>query len=85
MARGWESKAVEEQQHQAQTVEHATTADEKDNLNRLRTEKLRKIQALSLTRARICEQIERTTQDRYKQLLDSELKHIDHELSTLEG
>jgi hypothetical protein len=82
MARGWESKSVEEQQNQAQQT---TTQDEKDALKRLDAEKMRTIQALRLNRARIREQIERSTNDRYKELLGRELEHLEHELKQLEG
>jgi hypothetical protein len=82
MARGWESKSVEEQQNQAQQT---TTQDEKDALKRLDAEKMRTIQALKLNRARIREQIERSTNDRYKELLGRELEHLEHELKQLEG
>jgi hypothetical protein len=76
MARGWESKSVEEQQNQAQQT---VSQDEKDALKRQNAEKMRKIQALKLNRARIREQIERSTNDRYKELLGRELEHLEHE------
>ena len=82
MARGWESKSVEEQQNQAQQT---VSQDEKDALKRRDAEKMRKIQALKLNRARIREQIERSTNDRYKELLGRELEHLEHELKQLEG
>jgi hypothetical protein len=82
MARGWESKSVEEQQNQAQQT---VSQDEKDALKRQDAEKMRKIQALKLNRARIREQIERSTNDRYKELLGRELEHLEHELKQLEG
>jgi hypothetical protein len=83
MARGWESKSVEEQQSQAQ---HQTISqEEKDALKRQNAEKMRKIQGLKLNRARIREQIERSTNDRYKDLLGRELEHLEQELKQLEG
>ena len=83
MARGWESKSVEEQQSLAQ---HQTVSqEEKDALKRLDAEKMRKIQALNLNRARIREQIERSTNDRYKELLGRELEHLEQELKQLES
>jgi hypothetical protein len=83
MARGWESKSVEEQQSLAQ---HQTiTQDEKDALKRQNAEKMRKIQGLQLNRARIREQIERSTNDRYKELLGRELEHLEQELKQLES
>lgn len=82
MARGWESKSVEEQQNQAQQT---VSQDEKDALKRQDAEKMRKIQALKLNRARIREQIERSTNDRYKELLGRELDHLEQELKQLEA
>ena len=83
MARGWESKSVEEQQSLAQ---HQTiTQDEKDALKRQNAEKMRKIQGLQLNRARIREQIERSTNDRYKELLGRELEHLEQKLKQLES
>jgi hypothetical protein len=83
MARGWESKSVEEQQSLAQ---HQTiTQEEKDALKRQNAEKMRKIQGLQLNRARIREQIERSTNERYKELLGRELEHLEQELKQLES
>ena len=83
MARGWESKSVEEQQSQAQN--QTVSQDEKDALKRQNAEKMRKVQALKLNRARIREQIERSTNDRYKELLGRELEHLEQELKQLEA
>jgi hypothetical protein len=83
MARGWESKSVEEQQSQAQ--QQTVSQEEKDAAKRQNADKLRKIQALKLNRARINEQIERSTNDRYKELLGRELEHVDQELKQLEA
>jgi hypothetical protein len=83
MARGWESKSVEEQQSQA--LQQTISQDEKDNLSRQKAEKMRKVQALKLNRARIAEQIERSTSDRYKELLGRELEHLEQELKQLES
>jgi hypothetical protein len=83
MARGWESKSVEEQQSQAQ--QQTISQEEKDALKRQNAEKMRKVQGLKLNRARIREQIERSTNDRYKELLGRELEHLEQELKQLEG
>ena len=83
MARGWESKSVEEQQSQAQ--QQTISQDEKDALKRQNAEKMRKIQGLQLNRARIREQSERSTNERYKELLGRELEHLEQELKQLES
>jgi hypothetical protein len=82
MANGWESKSVEEQQIDLQEQIHSQEiSDEKERVGRLKAEEARKVQALKMTRARICEQISRTSNERYTLLLNSELKQIDGELT----
>lgn len=84
MANGWESKSVEALQidHQEQSRSQEVV-DEKERLGRLKAEEARKVQALRLTRARICEQLSRTSNERYTLLLNTELQQIDGELSKL--
>jgi hypothetical protein len=60
------------------------SAEDRDRLARLKAEQTRKLQALKLTRARICEQLARSSSDRYTQLLNSELEQIDSELTRLQ-
>ncbi len=84
MAKGWESKSVEEQQIDRQEqVRSQEVVDENERLGRLKAEEARKVQALKLTRARICEQLARTSNERYTQLLNTELNQIDGELAKL--
>jgi hypothetical protein len=84
MANGWESKSVEEQQiDQQEQIRSQEIVDEKERLGRLKAEEARKVQALRLTRARICEQMSRTSNERYTLLLNSELQQIDGELTKL--
>jgi hypothetical protein len=60
------------------------TAEDRDRLARSKAEQTRKVQALRMTRARICEQLARSGNDRYTQLLNSELEQIDSELTKLQ-
>ena len=83
MARGWESKSVEEQQNE--TLHQTVSQEEKDRLKRVNAEKMRNIQALQLNRARIREQLERSSNDRYKELLQRELDHLEQQLKQLES
>jgi len=83
MARGWESKSVEEQQ--SESLQKTLSQDEKDRLTRVNAEKMRTIQALKLNRARIREQLERSANDRYKDLLGRELEHLEQQLKKLES
>ncbi len=84
MANGWESKSVEAPQidHQEQ-IRSQEVVDERERLGRLKAEEARKVQALQLTRARIREQLSRTSNERYTLLLNTELEQIDSELSKL--
>jgi hypothetical protein len=82
MARGWESKSVEDQQ-----AELTAPLLSKEDLDRQKkaqnAEKARQLQALQLTRARVMEQLERSENDRYNELLNRELAHIDSGIAAL--
>jgi len=82
MANGWESKSVEAQQiDQQEQIRTQEVFDEKERVGRLKAEEARKVQALRMTRARIREQLARTSNERYTLLLNTELQQIDSELS----
>ncbi len=84
MANGWESKSVEDQQIDKEEQIHLQeVVDEKERVGRIKAEVARKVQALTLNRARICEQLARTSNERYTLLLNTELKQIEGELSKL--
>jgi hypothetical protein len=84
MANGGESKSLEEQQiDQQEQIRSQEVVDEKERTDRLKAEEARKVQALKLTRARIREQLSRTSNERYTLLLNSELQQIDGELAKL--
>jgi len=88
MANGWESKSVEAQQ-ETQPFDHSEqiraqeVVDDKMRAGRLKAEEARKVQALQLTRARIREQLARTSNERYTSLLNTELQQIESELAKL--
>jgi TATA-binding protein-associated factor Taf7 len=84
MARGWESKSVEEEQNTLN--DQAPTADateEKERQERVRRENARKVQALKLNLARIREQMERSSNPKYTEMLSAELKALESELAKL--
>ncbi len=84
MANGWESKSVEALEiDQHEQIHSQEIVDARERLGRLKAEEARKIQALQLTRARIREQLSRTSNERYTLLLNSELQQIDGELAKL--
>ncbi len=68
---------------QQEQIRSQEIVDEKERVDRLKAEEARKVQALKLTRARVREQLTRTSSERYTLLLNSELKQIDGELAKL--
>jgi hypothetical protein len=84
MANGWESKSVEAQQiDQQEQIRSQEIVDERERMSRLKAEVARQVQSLQLTRARIREQLSRTSSERYTLLLNVELQQIDSELAKL--
>jgi alkyl hydroperoxide reductase subunit AhpC len=84
MANGWESKYVEAQQiDQHEQIRTQEIVDEKERVGRVKAEEARKVQALQLTRARIREQLSRTSNERYTVLLNTELQQIESDLKKL--
>ncbi len=81
MAKGWESKSVEEQQSLA--TEKPLTDEDRERLSKEHKDKLRKQQALNMSRARVVQQMENCTNERYKNMLQQELKFLEGELQKL--
>ncbi len=81
MAKGWESKSVEEQQSLASQV--AVTEEERERLSHDRVEKLQQVQALQMNRARVVEQMAKTTNERYRGMLEKELEFLQKEIEKL--
>ncbi len=76
MARGWESKAVEQQQEEAAATQSRTTP-----LSAEQTEKEKREQGLRLSRTRVLQQLEAATNPRHRQMLESALADLDAQLS----
>lgn len=81
MAKGWESKSVEEQQSLASQT--PLTDEDRQRLSKERADKMRSIQALKMSRARVQQQLERCTNDRYREMLQKELVHLESEIQKL--
>ena len=79
MARGWESKSVEEQQ--SQFKQHS--AESKSRPSPEAARKAVEMQALHLQRAQVEERLRSSENARYKELLQRELDHLDHKLREL--
>ena len=81
MARGWESKSVEEQIGAAEANKEARG---KRALTAHEIERLRRKEGLLLERTRLVREMERAYKRRHLQLLERGLAYIESELSKLE-
>jgi len=79
MARGWESKSVEEQQS-----EFGKNSERKQTLSAEEEQRVVRRQSLELNRARVLEQIKRSSNPRYTEMLNRELEQLDRELRLLQ-
>jgi len=79
MARGWESKSVEDQQ-----AEFAKPTQQGGKKIRTPEDvaRLQRIQALKLAIANVRSQMEKAQNERYKELLAKELQHLEAELAS---
>ena len=82
MARGWESKAIEEQIGEAEAKQQARR---KPRLTPSETEQLKRKEALLLERARIVREMERAYMRRHLVMLERGLAHIDSEIAKLQS
>lgn len=77
MARGWESKSVEEQQSEF----GKSSGEKKGPLSPDEEKRLLHQQSLELKRARVLEQIKRSQNARYTEMLNRELEQLERELA----
>lgn len=80
MARGWESKSVEQQQEEAATAKTRgapLSAEEAAAKNRHK--------GLLLSRQRVRQQLERISNPRHRQMLEAALADLDAQLKKQEG
>jgi hypothetical protein len=81
MARGWESKSVESQIESAESRRPKTRGTV---INPKEAERGRKRESLLLSRIRVVHDLEAAHNPRYREILQSALKHLDDKLSELE-
>jgi hypothetical protein len=81
MARGWESKSVEDQINERSAAAQAT---EKQKLTRAEAEHRKKREGILLDRSRITTALESTRDERYRALLARTLAHLDSQLADLD-
>ena len=72
MARGWESKSVEEQQSAA-----ATEAESKQRLTQEQTALNQAREAIELSRRRVVQQLQAAQNPRHRQMLESALSELE--------
>ena len=82
MARGWESKSVEDQMGAAQAERHARP---KTHLSPQQREQNERRQSLLLSRSQILSRLRVAGNARYRAQLDLALKHVDVQLRELES
>ena len=80
MARGWESKSVEDQISEWQA---AAKSSQKDKLSPQDLERKAKRVGILLARTRTLTALESSRDDRYRALLQRTLEHLDSELEKL--
>ena len=80
MARGWESKAVEAQVEMAE----ARATSNKAQLTAEELEKSRQRESLLLSRSRVLQDLERSSNPRYRKMLTDALAHLDAKLAQLD-
>jgi hypothetical protein len=80
VARGWESKSVEEQINNRQ-AESETLGKKKSS--RLEIEQNSKRESMRLARSRTTKELQSTQDKRYRALLERTLAHLDSELAKL--
>jgi hypothetical protein len=81
MARGWESKSVEEQQAVADAT--PTPSPAKRPLTPDQIAKQRQVQGLLLSRQRVLQQLQSVENPRHREMLESALSDLDVQLARL--
>jgi hypothetical protein len=82
MARGWESKSVEDQISEKEAEQQVSN---KRKLTKLQVAQHDRRNGLMLSRARILNDLESSHDARYRALLERKLAHLDGELAASDG
>ncbi|HKE02476.1 MAG TPA: hypothetical protein VKE91_00350 [Blastocatellia bacterium] len=80
MARGWESKSVEDQMEEARRSQGETERQTQAPEER---ERQRKVESLKLERSRLTEQLERARSETYQRMIQRSLDAIEAEIAAL--
>lgn len=82
MARGWESKSVEEQQSTA-TATAAAAVRARSPLSEVEIERRHRRESIELERVRVMHDLEAAHNPRYQKMLQLALAHLDQKLADL--
>jgi hypothetical protein len=82
MARGWESKAVESQ---IESAEQDREASIRALLSGADLQRKKQRELLELSRTRVLHDLESARNDRYRQMMESALRHLDDQITALEA
>ena len=80
MARGWESKSVEDQIDSFDRERRTAT---RPGVSASEAERLRRREALALSRRRVSRELESSTNERYREYLRLSLQALDQEMAKL--
>jgi len=80
MARGWESKSIEQQQAEAS---QQTQSPPRPPISPEQAARLRQLDGLRLSRARILQQLQASQNPRHRQVLEAALADLDHQIQFL--
>ena len=80
MARGWESKSVEQQQEEMAEQRKTIRAP----ISPAEQQRNRKCEGLLLSRQRLSQQLQSSTSQRHRQMLEEAIAELDRQLSSLE-
>jgi phage terminase Nu1 subunit (DNA packaging protein) len=83
MARGWESKSVEEQIELA--AEKAAVLKTKKEVNEAEAAKKRELESLQLSRTRVIQDMASAVNPRYREQLQKSLDFLDEKLAKVAG
>ena len=83
MARGWESKSVEDQMEEARRSPDLQEDRERPVESPEEKERQRKIEGLRLERSRLAEQLDRSRSNAHRRMIQRSLEAIETEIDTL--
>ena len=86
MARGWESKSVEDQMEEARRSQAGSQGDREEPVESSEEkERRRKIESLRLERSRLAEQLERARSNAHRRMIQRSLEAVEAEIDALSG